>query len=147
VNGFWSPSHGVRPRCDVDRTGTHPCGAAALSVPRATWRWFGLVSTVVHELGHAFSALMVGHRVPASLWSSTTPPDHLLRPERAPTVWSGFWGYRLGGVSGRAVVGLGLTGGAGAMSAGTLVLVDRPFHSERGGLLILLGTDSPPPSG
>lgn len=27
--------------------------AAALSVPNATWRYFGLLATVTHELGHA----------------------------------------------------------------------------------------------
>ena len=37
--------------------------AAALSIPNATWRYFGLFSTVVHELGHAFAALMTGRRV------------------------------------------------------------------------------------
>ena len=38
-------------------------GAAALSVPRATWRWFGMYVTFVHELGHAFAALTAGRRI------------------------------------------------------------------------------------
>ncbi|MET1045049.1 MAG: M50 family metallopeptidase [Microbacteriaceae bacterium] len=38
-------------------------GAIALSIPRATWRWFGLFTTLVHELGHAFAALVTGRRV------------------------------------------------------------------------------------
>ncbi|MWB98218.1 M50 family peptidase [Agromyces sp. MMS17-SY077] len=37
--------------------------AAALSIPRATWRWFGLVTTLVHELGHASAALLTGRVV------------------------------------------------------------------------------------
>ena len=41
------------------------CGllAAGLCLPRRIWRWFGLVVTVVHELGHALAELVVGRRV------------------------------------------------------------------------------------
>ena len=38
--------------------------AAALSVPRFTWQWFGLFTTLVHELGHAVAALLTGRFVP-----------------------------------------------------------------------------------
>ncbi|WP_240034707.1 M50 family metallopeptidase [Glaciihabitans arcticus] len=34
--------------------------AAALSIPRFTWAWFGLFTTLVHELGHAVAALLTG---------------------------------------------------------------------------------------
>lgn len=37
--------------------------AAVLSVPRATWRWFGLFTTLVHELGHAVAAVLTGRVV------------------------------------------------------------------------------------
>ena len=37
--------------------------AIVLSIPRVTWRWFGLYVTFVHELGHAFAALMTGRVV------------------------------------------------------------------------------------
>lgn len=37
--------------------------AAALSIPRATWQYFGLFSTLVHELGHAFAAVLSGRVV------------------------------------------------------------------------------------
>jgi hypothetical protein len=37
--------------------------AAALSVPSFTWRYFGLVTTLVHELGHSFASLATGRRV------------------------------------------------------------------------------------
>jgi hypothetical protein len=37
--------------------------AAALSVPRLTWRWFGLFTTLVHELGHAVAAILTGRVV------------------------------------------------------------------------------------
>ncbi len=37
--------------------------AAALSIPRATWQWFGLFTTLVHELGHAVAAILTGRVV------------------------------------------------------------------------------------
>ena len=37
--------------------------AAALAVPRVSWRWFGLFITLVHELGHAVAALFTGRLV------------------------------------------------------------------------------------
>lgn len=37
--------------------------AAALSVPRATWQYFGLFTTLVHELGHAVAAILTGRTV------------------------------------------------------------------------------------
>ena len=40
--------------------------AVVLSVPSATWRYFGLFATVTHELGHAFAALTSGQRLGGS---------------------------------------------------------------------------------
>ncbi|KQV06549.1 M50 family metallopeptidase [Leifsonia sp. Root112D2] len=37
--------------------------AAALSIPRASWQWFGLFTTLVHELGHAVAAILTGRVV------------------------------------------------------------------------------------
>ena len=37
--------------------------AAALNIPHATWQYFGLFTTLVHELGHAFAALLTGRVV------------------------------------------------------------------------------------
>ncbi|WP_394770765.1 M50 family metallopeptidase [Lacisediminihabitans sp.] len=37
--------------------------AAALSIPRATWQYFGLFTTLVHELGHALAAVLSGRVV------------------------------------------------------------------------------------
>jgi hypothetical protein len=34
-----------------------------LSIPRATWQYFGLFTTLVHELGHAFAAVLSGRVV------------------------------------------------------------------------------------
>ena len=37
--------------------------AAALSIPRFTWQWFGLFTTLLHELGHAVAAILTGRFV------------------------------------------------------------------------------------
>ncbi len=37
--------------------------AALLSIPRASWRYFGLFTTLVHELGHAFAGVLTGRVV------------------------------------------------------------------------------------
>ena len=37
--------------------------AAALSIPRVTWQYFGLFTTLVHELGHAVAAILTGRVV------------------------------------------------------------------------------------
>ena len=37
--------------------------AAALSLPRASWQYFGLFATLVHELGHAVAAILTGRAV------------------------------------------------------------------------------------
>lgn len=116
--------------------------AAALSIPRPTWRFFGLFTTVVHELGHAFAALMTG-RV---LKGITLTMNHagttttIGRPGwRA--AWSGFWGYPTPAVVGAALTWAGLSGwGPGALSVGALILLAALlFVRNGGGLLILLG--------
>lgn len=96
-----------------------------LTVPRATWRFFGLYVTFVHELGHAFAALLTGRFVhglkirldhSGELVSSGKPGFS--------AVFSGFWGYPA-----PAVVGLGLVAStyfghaSAALSIGALVLL------------------------
>lgn len=99
--------------------------AIVLSIPRATWRWFGLYVTFVHELGHAFAALMTG-RVVHGLKIGLDHSGQLVSSGRRgfSATWSGFWGYPA-----PAVVGLGLvwsvsSGWAGAAaSIGALILL------------------------
>ncbi|MFT4124220.1 MAG: M50 family metallopeptidase [Microbacteriaceae bacterium] len=74
--------------------------AAALSIPRATWRWFGLFTTLVHELGHALAALLSGRVVRGV----RVRPDH-----SGETVSAGVRGHVLSGIAGYpapAIVGL-----------------------------------------
>jgi len=37
--------------------------AAVLSIPQPIWKWFGLFTTLVHELGHAIGAILTGRFV------------------------------------------------------------------------------------
>lgn len=116
--------------------------AAALSIPTATWRYFGLFSTVVHELGHAFAALVTGSRVTgirlnfdhSGLTTSFGRPGWR-------TAWVTFWGYPVPAVVGAVLVWAGFAGWApAALSVGALVLLlSLLFIRNAGGVLILLG--------
>lgn len=99
--------------------------ATALSVPRATWQYFGLLATATHELGHAFAAVMSGQRlggIRLSLDHSGTTTSY--SRGRAATVWSGFWGYPVPALTGAALVWAGFNGwGPAALTVGSLVLL------------------------
>lgn len=83
--------------------------AALLCLPRATWRWFGLVVTVVHELGHALAGLTTGRRVlRIRIEADHSGVTHTFGTS-ASAVWSTFWGYPF-----PAVVGAVWAAGAGA---------------------------------
>lgn len=99
--------------------------AAVLSVPRITWRVFGLYVTFVHELGHAFAALSAGRKV-HGLKISFDHSGQLLSSGRpgAGATWSGFWGYPAPAVVGLTLVWSVWAGWAGAaMSVGALLLL------------------------
>lgn len=115
--------------------------AVILSVPRATWRYFGLFATVTHELGHAFGALTSGQRlggIQLRLNHSGTTTSYTRG--RFAAVWSGFWGYPVPGMTGAALVWSGFTGwGPAAMSAGLLILLaSLMFIRNVAGVFILL---------
>jgi hypothetical protein len=116
--------------------------AVVLSLPQVTWRYFGLLATVTHELGHAFAALMTGQRVGGirlGLDHSGTTTTYSRRPLAA--VWSTFWGYPVPAVVGAAMVWSGFNGwGPAAMSLGTLILLASFLFIRNGiGLLITAG--------
>jgi hypothetical protein len=113
--------------------------ATVLSLPRASWRYFGLLATVTHELGHAFAALMSGQRLGGIRLSlGASGPATPYSRGRFPVVWSTFWGYPVPGVGGAAMVWSGFNGwGPAAMSVGTLILVGSfLFIRNAMGLLI-----------
>lgn len=99
--------------------------AAVLSIPRFSWRIFGLYVTFVHELGHAFAALMAGRRV-HGLKIGLNHSGQLLSSGRpgAGATWSGFWGYPAPAVVGLGMIATVSYGRAGAaMSVGALLLL------------------------
>jgi hypothetical protein len=99
--------------------------ATALSVPRATWRYFGLLATATHELGHAFAAVISGQRLSGirlSLDHSGTTTSY--SRGKAAAVWSGFWGYPVPALTGAALVWSGFSGwGPAALTVGSLILL------------------------
>jgi predicted outer membrane repeat protein len=99
--------------------------ATALSIPRATWKYFGLLATATHELGHAFAAVISGQRlsgIKLRLDHSGTTTSYSRR--RIAAVWSGFWGYPVPALTGAALVTSGFAGwGPAALATGTLILI------------------------
>jgi hypothetical protein len=113
--------------------------ATLLSVPRLTWRWFGLYVTFVHKLGHACAALMTGRFV-HSLRIGLDHSGRLVSSRRSAfgAAWSGFWGYPAPAVVGLALIASFSAGRAGAaMSVGALVLlVSLIFLRNLTGILV-----------
>lgn len=99
--------------------------AVAVSVPRGSWRYFGLFVTVVHELGHAFAALMTGQVVKGiHLRFDHSGAMHSLGRGGAGAAWSGFWGYPAPAVVGAALVWAAYGGWSGpALSASALLFL------------------------
>lgn len=98
--------------------------ALALCLPRGTWRWFGLVVTVVHELGHALAGLVAGRRVMTiRIEADHSGVTHTFGT--GPTAaWSTFWGYPFPAVVGAlwaGAVGAGLWPLAAVVSAAVLI--------------------------
>lgn len=116
-------------------------GAVALSVPRVTWRYFGLFVTVVHELGHAFAGLMTGRLITGiKLNKDQSGTTHSIGRPGLGAVWSGFWGYPAPAVVGAALVWASINGwSSAALSVGTIVIVlTLLFIRNFTGILIIL---------
>ncbi|MDN3904291.1 M50 family metallopeptidase [Arthrobacter sp. YD2] len=115
--------------------------AALLSIPRATWRWFGLFVTFVHELGHAFAALMTGQMVKGiRLRFDHSGEMRSLGRGGFPAAWAGFWGYPVPAVVGAALILAAFNGWAGAaLSVGALILLTALVFIRNGqGFLIAI---------
>lgn len=116
--------------------------AVALSVPRVTWRWFGLYVTFVHELGHALAALMTG-RIVRGIRLNLNHSGETVSVGRgsAGIAWSGFWGYPAPAVAGAAMIWAAASGWAGAaLSIGAiLLLVALLFIRNLVGVAIAVG--------
>lgn len=117
--------------------------AVALSVPRRSWRIFGLFVTVVHELGHAAAALLTLQRVTGitlRLDHSGTTTSLGRRGWR--TAFTTFWGYPVPAVVGSLLLWGAAHGWApAALSLGAVLLVAALLLIRNGqGVLILGGS-------
>ena len=99
--------------------------AAVLSLPRATWQWFGLFTTLVHELGHAVAAILTGRVVHGIRIRRNHSGDALSSGRGAlGTVVSGVMGYPAPAVVGAAQLWCVFNGyTAIALFAGGAILV------------------------
>ncbi|MBG6226017.1 hypothetical protein IWX63_002603 [Arthrobacter sp. CAN_A2] len=117
--------------------------AVVLSVPRRSWRIFGLFVTVVHELGHAAAALLTVQRVTGitlRLDHSGTTTSLGRRGWRA--AFTTFWGYPVPAVVGAVLLRSTAHGWApAALSLSAVVLVAALVLIRNGqGVLILGGS-------
>jgi hypothetical protein len=117
--------------------------AVALSIPKATWAWFGLFTTLVHELGHAFGALLTGRivhgiQVHQNHSGSTVSVGY----GTLSLVISGFFGYPAPALAGAGLLWSVFTGyTAAAMLAGTVIILLTLLFIRNGfGLLVVLGS-------
>ncbi|MGK3708920.1 M50 family metallopeptidase [Arthrobacter sp. IK3] len=117
-------------------------GAAALAVPKRTWKYFGMFTTVIHELGHAAAALMTfqvvtGIKLHLNHGGTTTTYG----PGGLRAVWSAFWGYPAPAVVGAALTWAALNGWSQAALSVSCVLLMLTLLLIRNaeGLLILGG--------
>jgi len=98
--------------------------AAALSVPRRSWRYFGLLATATHEMGHAVAAVLSGQRLSGirlGLDHSGTTTTY--SRSRLATAWSCFWGYPVPAIVGATFVWCGFSGwGPAAVAGGAVAL-------------------------
>ena len=91
----------------------------------AIWRFFGLFVTFIHELGHAFAALMTGRVVKGiSLNFDHSGQMNSFGRVGFSATWAGFWGYPAPGVLGLVLATSAVFGWAPlALSVGALILL------------------------
>ncbi|WP_167046064.1 M50 family metallopeptidase [Salinibacterium sp. ZJ454] len=98
--------------------------AIALSIPRVTWRWFGLFTTLVHELGHAFGALVTGRRVTGIHVRSDHSGSTVSLGGDFSSVFSAFFGYPAPALVGYGLLWTVFTGyTSAALAVGTIVIL------------------------
>ena len=116
--------------------------ALALSVPRGSWRYFGLFVTAVHELGHAFAALTTGRLVRGIHLRFDQSGAMISRGAgRASAAWAGFWGYPVPALVGAVLVWAAFTGWSGAALSvsALLLLATLLFIRNLEGIVIAVG--------
>jgi Peptidase M50B-like len=100
------------------------CIVTALSIPRRSWKYVGLLATATHELGHAFAAVTSGQRLSGiRLRFDHSGTTTTYSRSKLATVWSCFWGYPVPAVVGAAFVWCGFNGwGPAALAVSTAAL-------------------------
>jgi hypothetical protein len=117
--------------------------AALLSIPRFTWRWFGLFATLVHELGHAFAALLSGRVVNGIRIRRDHSGDAMTTGRGGfGTVLSGVFGYPAPAIVGAALLWSVFNGyTALALLVGGIILVLTVLVIRNlFGVLVVLGS-------
>jgi len=77
--------------------------ACALSIPRATWQYFGLFATLVHELGHAVAAMLTARMLHGIRLRRDHSGDALTSGRGTlGTIVSGLFGYPAPAIVGAA---------------------------------------------
>jgi len=96
-----------------------------LSIPRQTWQWFGLFATLVHELGHAFAAILSGRVVHGIRIRRNHSGDAMSSGRGAfGTVLSGIFGYPAPAIVGAALIWSVFAGYTSlALAVGGVILV------------------------
>ncbi|HET8795334.1 MAG TPA: M50 family metallopeptidase [Arthrobacter sp.] len=116
--------------------------AVVLAVPAATWRYFGLFVTVVHELGHAFAALLTGQRLTGiKINSDQSGSTHSLGRGGWRVVWSGFWGYPTPALVGGVLIWCALNGWhpAALSVSAVVILLTLLFVRNWYGVAVIFG--------
>lgn len=115
--------------------------AASLSVPRRSWKYFGLLATATHEMGHAVAAVLSGQRLSGiRLRLDHSGSTTTYSRSRLATAWSCFWGYPVPAIVGATFVWCGFSGwGPAAITGGGLAMAaSLLFLRNLAGVLITL---------
>ena len=110
-------------------------------MPRVTWQWFGLFATLVHELGHAFAAILSG-RVVHGIRIRRNHSGDAMSSGRGVfgTVLSGVFGYPAPAIVGAALLWCvfnGLTAPALLIGGVILILTILVIRNLFGVLVVL----------
>ena len=132
----------VPPAVSGAELGIVVAGVAMLSIPRATWRYFGLFLTLVHEAGHAAAALGVGQKVTGiELRFDHSGLTTSMGRGGWRAGWCTFWGYPVPAIVGTVMVWLALDGWAvpGLVGGTGLLLLTGLLVRNLQGAVIVLG--------
>ena len=117
--------------------------AAMLSIPRATWQFFGLFTTLVHELGHAVAGILTGRTVHGIRIRRNHSGEALSSGRGSlSTVVSGVFGYPAPAIVGAAQV-WGVASGYTAVTlfaGGVVLLLTLVVIRNLFGVLVVLAS-------